>query len=340
MHNDLDALLKTMGHKSKKIIILGFNWHWQAMAQNNIYTLVRFTRTTNYIVAVGDELSLLVCIELNLPCYNASSHMLNFQKNISITHEGLFNDPYYLVIVWYLIPLYLDILRKGFTIMKSDIDISYAGKDIWKTFELMIEKTGADLIFMREHPINTGQFYAVPNDRVIAFFEEWIASQRMFKTQNDQQALANLNEKTYMTCHSKQTCSRVQTLLMKHSPDYQLRTNNNTSKMAAVLTYPSSFTRFGGICPPTRTINPCDQDVLYVHVICMTGAQAKINKLKQLGFWLMTDPCTMTKPDALFGSSMFANISLTRCIPIPHLWSTVENSFLHCHNADYVISMS
>ena len=72
LHNDLDALLKTMAHQSKKIMILGFDWHWQSMIQNNIYTLVRFARTTNFIVPTGDEISLHICIELNLPCYRLS----------------------------------------------------------------------------------------------------------------------------------------------------------------------------------------------------------------------------------------------------------------------------
>jgi hypothetical protein len=336
MHNDLDTLLKTMAYPSKKIIILSFNWRWQSMAQNNIFTLVRFTRTFNYIVATSDEITLLVCIELNLPCYNASSYMLNLKTNVSMKHEGFFNDPYYLTLVWYLLPFYLDILRKGFTIMKSDADISYAGKDIWQTFELMIEKTEADLIFMRESPVNTGQFYAIPNDRVIAFFEEWIASKRVFQKQNDQEALARMNGKIYQTCNSNDSCNRVKTLLMQRSSDYRVRVNNQSSKMAAALTYPSSFTRLGGGCPPDKKMDPCDQGILYVHTICLTGAEAKIAALKRIGFWLMTDPCTNSNLDVPFPSAKFVNISLTRCVPIPRLWPTVENSFLRCNHSDYV----
>ena len=297
MHNDLDALLKIMAYHSKTITLVGFNWHWQSMIQNNIFTLVRFTRTFNYIVVTDDKLSLLVCIELNLSCYNASSYMLNFKKNVSVAHESLFNDPYFLAVSWYLKPLYLNILRKGFTIMYSDADISYAGKNIWKAFELMTEQTRADLVFMKENPINAGHYYAAPNDRVIAFFEEWIISQKLFPMYNEQQALQNLKGKIYMTCNSKESCSRVKTLSMNRSSVYQRRDNNSESKMAAVLTYPSSFTRFGSVCPPNRAINPCDQDVLYVHPICITGALAKINKLKQLGFWLMSDPCTTSQHD-------------------------------------------
>jgi hypothetical protein len=334
MHNNLDALLQIMAHGSKKIMILGFNWHWQAMAQNNIFTLVRFTRTSNYIIVAGDELTLLVCIELNLPCYNASSYMLNFQQNMSMTQEGRFNDPYYLAMVWYIIPLYMNILRKGFTIMKSDIDISYAGKDIWKTFELMIGKTGADIVFMQETPINVGHFYAIPNDRVIAFFEEWIASQASFKTLNDQQVLAHLIGRTYMICNSTESCSRVKTVSMNRNRENRFRANKQENKMAAVLTYPSSFARFGSLCPPDKTINPCNQDVLYVHTICMTGSLTKMKKLKQLGFWLMKDPCTETKLDLPFQSSKFTNASLIRCVPIPRLWPTIENSFLNCNNSN------
>ncbi|CAF4176960.1 unnamed protein product [Adineta steineri] len=240
-------------------------------------------------------------------------------------HEAYFNDPYYLAMVWYLLPLYLDIIRKGFTIMKSDIDISYAGKNIWKKYELMAENTKADIIFMREHPANTGHFYAIPNDRVIAFFEEWVDSQDSFKNLNDQQALAHLNGKIYMICNSADSCNHVKTLPMN-----RLRGNNTSSKIAAVSTYPSSFTRFSGICPPDKAINPCDEDVLYVHTICMSGFLTKMNKLKQLGFWLMEDICTETKLDISLQSSKVISVSVTRCVPIPRLSLAVENTFLHC----------
>ncbi|CAF1393652.1 unnamed protein product [Adineta steineri] len=233
--------------------------------------------------------------------------------------------------VWYLLPLYLDIIRKGFTIMKSDIDISYAGKNIWKKCELMAESTKADIIFMREHPVNTGHFYAIPNDRVVALFEEWIISQDSFKKLNDQQALAHLNGKIYMICDSADSCNHVKTLPMNRSSNNRLRGNNMSSKMAAVSTYPSSFTRFGGLCPPDKSINPCDEDVLYVHTICMTGFLTKMNKLKQLGFWLMKDTCTETKLDISLQSSKVINVSVTRCVPIPRLSPTVESTFLHCN---------
>ncbi|CAF2529438.1 unnamed protein product [Rotaria sp. Silwood2] len=340
MHNNLDALLRTMSHKSKKIMIIGFSRHWQAMVQNNIFTIVRFTRTSNYIIVTGDELSLLVCIELNLPCYNATSYMLKLQKNVSMEHEATINDAYYLALVWYLFPLYLDILRKGFTIMKSDLDISYAAKDIWKTFELMIEETEADLIFMKENPINTGQFYARPNERVLAFFEEWIDSYRFYQTYNDQQALANMKGKIYQICNSKESCNDVKTLPMHRTSNNTLRINNQTSKMAAVLTYPSSFARYGDLCPPNNTMNSCNQDVLYVHTICLTGAQAKMNKLKELGFWLMADPCTESKLDAPSRSSQLVNVTLIRCVPTPRLRPSVERSFLHCNNSKYAVSLS
>jgi hypothetical protein len=255
-------------------------------------------------------------------------------------HGARFNDPYYLAIVWYLIPLYLDILRKGFTTMKSDANISYADKDLWKTFEIMINKMGADIILMAKTLINTEQFYTAPNHRIIAFFEEWIVSQSSFKTLNDQKVLRHLNRKTYMVCNSIESCSRVKTLSMNRSLYNQLRANSETSKMVIVLTYPSSFARFKGLCPPNRAINPCEQDVLYVHTICMTGTQTKMNKLRQLEFWLMTDLCAETKLDVPLQSSKFVNASLTRCIPIPHLQPAVENSFLHCNNSQHIGSVS
>lgn len=331
LHNDLDALLHIMAHHSRKVMILGFNWHWQAMVQNNIFTLVRFTRTTNYIIAAGDELTLFVCIELNLPCYNATLYMIRSQGNISISQEGFYNDSYYLALVWYLLPLYLDILRKGFAIMKSDADISFAGKNIWKECESMIQKTQADLVFMAESPVNTGHFYAAPSHRVMRFFENWIQSQNSFKTLNDQQALAQLKGKIYTVCDSVASCNHAKTLSVTFSNKNKRGENETEIKMAAVYTYPSSFARFGGGCPPDTRINPCDDGVLYVHTNCMTGFRSKMNKLKQLGFWLMNDPCTEIRIDVPFRSTTTATLSLFRCVPSPRVSPSVEKPFLHCN---------
>ncbi|CAF1636687.1 unnamed protein product [Adineta ricciae] len=74
LENNLEALLKVMTScdNQKKIAVLHFSHQWQAICQNNIYTLVRFGRVRNYIVETIGEKSLQVCRELNLPCYNGS----------------------------------------------------------------------------------------------------------------------------------------------------------------------------------------------------------------------------------------------------------------------------
>ncbi|CAF4353076.1 unnamed protein product, partial [Adineta steineri] len=127
-----------------------------------------------------------------------------------------------------------------------------------------------------------------------------------------------------MVCDSADSCNHVKTLPMIRNSSNRLRDNNTSSKMAAVSPYPSSFTRFGGLCPPDKGINPCDEDVLYVHTICMTGFLTKMNKLKQLGFWLMNDICTETKLDISLQSSKVSSVSVTRCVQIPRLSPPVE----------------
>ncbi|UJR06637.1 hypothetical protein I4U23_010921 [Adineta vaga] len=339
MHNDLDALLQIVTKQSKKVTMLGFTWHWQAMLQNNIFTLVRFARATNYIVVAFDEVTLLVCIELNLPCYNGSSYVPNYQKNTFLPREGTYGQPYWEAIGWYWVPLCLDILRKRYTIIKSDADISFAPKNIWKAYELMSEKTGADLIFMRELPINTGHLYAIPNDRVISCFEEWIASRSWFKL-TEQMTLMRLHNKTYMVCDSKVSCNRVKMVSMVHVAGHPFHAKNQHSKMAAVTTYRSPYARFRQICPPDQIISPCDADVLYVHAICAPGTISKIRKLKQLGFWLMSDQCTTSEFDLSFRSPKFVNVSLTRCVPLPLVQPTTETYYLRCNSSEYVAPLS
>ncbi|CAF1546162.1 unnamed protein product [Adineta ricciae] len=330
LHNDLDGLLQIMSRGTRKIMILGFNSHWQSMIENNIFTLVRFARASNYIVLAPDQITLLVCIELNLPCYNASRYFEDARGNVSINREGLFLDPYFLALVWYGLPLYLDILRKGFTIMKSDSDISFASKEIWAAMENMVNETKADLVFMREHPVNTGHFYASPNDRVKAFFEEWIASRAFLPKLNEQLALSSLMNKTYMLCQSEQLCSYVKNIPMKSNMSRSLFNATTQGKMAAVTTYPSAFSEFGGICPPNITINPCKPQTLYVHPICMTSSKLKIEKLKALGFWLLTEPCSESAFEISINQYTKKSVKIVRCIPLPRLWPKIEESFIKC----------
>lgn len=333
LHNNLDDLLEAVSNGSKKVIILGFNWHWQSMIENNIFTLVRFARSMSNIVLAPDETTLAVCIELNLPCYNASSYFEIVRENCTITQEGLFLDPYYQALVWYVLPLYLDILRKGFTIMKADSDISFAGKDIWTAMELIVNRTEADLVFMSEDPVNTGHFYARPNDRVMQFFHEWIASRNFNKLLNDQQALATLVNKSYMICHSYKSCNHIKTLIMKSNMSRSTFHKIKNPQMAAVLTYPSAFRQFGSNCPPNTIIYPCNRETLYIHPICMTSREKKIKKLKELGFWLMADSCSESVFEVQLNQSVPTNVSIIRCVPSPRLWPNIENSFLKCNTS-------
>ena len=263
--------------------------------------------------------------------------MSQFIGNISVADEGLYNSPYYIAMVWFGIPLYLNIVQKGYTIMKSDADISYTSKDIWKAYESMVNRTGADLIFMKEEPVNTGQFYAIPNERVMAFFAEWIVSKNFFKTSPNQPPLTYLNNKTYMICNSTSSCGSVKTLSMNREFSNRLRIeSNNDIKMAAVATYASSFLQYGSVCPPTVVMNPCDQRTLYVHPICTVSSQDKISRLKQLGFWLLEDACKELTINITLESLKIVGVTLIRCVPTPRLSPTVDDSFLNCGSSDYI----
>src|SRR6202044_2573533 len=82
LHNALNKLLTLMSNKTNKIALIRFNYPWQIMLQNQIYTLVKFGQVYNYIVMVGDEKSLEVCFELNLPCLNGTTYFQTYYKDI------------------------------------------------------------------------------------------------------------------------------------------------------------------------------------------------------------------------------------------------------------------
>jgi hypothetical protein len=57
------------------VSLLFFNYHQSEMLQNCLYSLIKFAGVCNYIVVVWDEPSLEVCLDMNMPCFNATAYI-------------------------------------------------------------------------------------------------------------------------------------------------------------------------------------------------------------------------------------------------------------------------
>ncbi|CAF1359493.1 unnamed protein product [Didymodactylos carnosus] len=294
-----------------------------------------FGKVQNYIVVVGDQKSLKVCIELNLPCYNGSNYLAFKYKQITFDKDAEFSDKIsYNPLTWFKIPFYLDVIRKGYTIITTDTDIAYSSKNVWESYEKYARDVGADMVFASEHPINTGNFYSLSNERVIALFNEWIMSESRWLNDNDQEALIKLHNKNYMLCNTREMCNQVKSTSMNYTNSTASLSKEYQTNMVAVRTYRSSFSRFGSHCSPPSGVrmDPCAADVLFIHTICMIGKQRKADKLNELGFWMLDEPCRETTT-VINEANHTTVLSIYRCVPKILALPRAEDNFTKCNEA-------
>ena len=87
LHNDLSALLAAQ-HSEQCISVFVFSRAVTRWALNSIYSLVTFGQATNFIVAATDAASLAKCLDLGLPCYNATAFLLG-RRGVAVSAHKL-----------------------------------------------------------------------------------------------------------------------------------------------------------------------------------------------------------------------------------------------------------
>lgn len=211
LHNDLDKLLTVMSNETGQIALLRFNYPWQIMLQNQIYTLVKFGQVYNYIVMAADEKSLFICIELKLPCLNGTKYFKFYYPNVDPTVDALVSDrKHYRPLNWFKLRFFLDVLMRNYTIIAFDTDIAFSRKDIWRSLEKYSMDVGnCDMIFMKEYPVNAGFLYSKSNLKTIALFKRWINMEYTHKQLDEQKCFGLLRGFAYEICDTKAECSAV-----------------------------------------------------------------------------------------------------------------------------------
>ena len=100
LQNDLSALLAAQ-HSEQCISVFVFSRAVTRWALNSIYSLITFGEATNFIVAATDAASLTKCLDLGLPCYNATAFLLGRRGVAVSAHKlGLATPRYPGVLVW------------------------------------------------------------------------------------------------------------------------------------------------------------------------------------------------------------------------------------------------
>jgi hypothetical protein len=331
--NDLDKLLSVMSNKTNKIALLRFNYPWQTMLQNQIYTLVKFGQVYNYIVMTGDEKSLRVCFELNLPCFNGSRYFQTFYKNIDPTIDAIITDrKNYRPLQWFKLRFFFDVLIRNYTILAFDTDIAFSRKNIWLSLEKYSEDVGnCDMVFMLEHPINAGFLYSKSNSDTLTLFQEWISMEYTYPDFDEQKCFGLMQGTKYEICETKDQCTKIKLKKM-----INFNTSHQNALGAAFVSlrrFPSAYSPYTkSHCPTSQKVDPCLNTSLFIHPICIIGRKVKIQKLMQNGFWLMEEPCNRTTSYYQSRSNNTVAIDIYQCRPKIFEDPNAENEFEKCRN--------
>lgn len=333
LHNDIEKLLAIMSDKTNNIALLRFNYPWQEMLENQIYTLVKFGRVYNYIVMAGDEKSLSVCFELKLPCLNGTKYFKAYYPNIDPAIDALISDrKHYRPLNWFKLRFFLDVLKRNYTIIAFDTDIAFSRKDIWKSLEKYSMDAGdCDMVFMKEHPVNAGFLYSKPSFKTITLFERWIDMEYSHGQFDEQRCFGLLRGFAYEICDTKDECDAVRVKKMISLNINQ--SNHFKSNLVTVRRFPSSYIPYSGShCPNGKKMDPCLNTSLFVHPICMVGQKRKVREFTKNGFWMMKQPCTISNVLHYIQNNSAEQIEIHRCTPKSFLNLTDEIDFEKCQN--------
>jgi hypothetical protein len=111
---------KTIGKHARAISVLFYSSAMSEMAQNAIYTMVKFGAVDNYLVAAWTPEDLDECRDLNLPCADASAHLPRpLRRGPSGELDGAageFTESNYLSQVWLKPAVVRALLEAGFVV--------------------------------------------------------------------------------------------------------------------------------------------------------------------------------------------------------------------------------
>ncbi len=157
---------------------------------------------------------------------------------------------------------------------QSDVDTVYI-KDAFRTLDTAVTSRGADAVFMTEGPLNGGNWYARNTPEIRKLFKEWLSSHGGNFSMHDQAKLSTLNGKFYRTCNSRSSC-----------------TSARNANLAPIYAHPIPMKKDFCVYHPFDD-DPCDPRRLYVHAVCKSGIQTKVNFFTSLGIWFVNERNTL-----------------------------------------------
>ncbi|KAJ3202787.1 hypothetical protein HDU67_000285, partial [Dinochytrium kinnereticum] len=201
-HNSFDEMLRIQSIE-KRISLIYFNKGFWKVASNCLYSMVKYGKAPNHIIAALDSPTLDHCLEKNLPCVNGSSLTI---KNMDQGYS--WNEMHWLkpAMANYAVNL-------GYVVHAGDADISYI-RNIWSSYMSLQERTGADLIATDDKPyspLNTGNVLLMPTFRTKALYSHYVTLGTQRPTANDQYLFHEFQYKNFKICKSKAECDEIHT---------------------------------------------------------------------------------------------------------------------------------
>mmetsp|Transcript_28108 Transcript_28108/g.61666 ORF Transcript_28108/g.61666 Transcript_28108/m.61666 type:complete len:447 (+) Transcript_28108:95-1435(+) len=279
LHNDLPALARAVvtSPKSRYLTLVTFTADIQRFALNCLYSLVRYGKQTQYIVATFEAETLERCMQLNLPCFNASALVAIKLHNGAYTY-GTKESAH---IWWAKQRVARLLLHLGYILHVSDVDVVYF-RDVVQSYENVFRNVYADAVWATEeynqlpgddgarsiNMINAGVYAMKPSSRTLRFMEYWLDEWSL--EYSDQTYLNQLMGTAYLFCDSASTC-----LVTKR-------------RQKAAFYRHASFYK-GTSCIQNELLEPCDTRRLYLHFLCHRGWDNKGGMWRRLKLWLVNE---------------------------------------------------
>lgn len=280
--------------RQRVVTLLQFNRRFAELAQNCVYSLVKFGGVRSYVVVTWTPEDLAACADLNLPCADVAALLprpLTSAAAGKRATDGDYLTPEWLAIVWLKPRLLLRVLQLGYAVLFTDADVAWGRKAVSAEESLLalVEQSQADGAFIAENPVNTGVFFVLPSAPVVNVFSHManLTREALEGQLLEQAEFKKLADWEFVVCGSSAGC---------HNRRREMQ--SRSWGLALFRTFPpSSFLETSDICALEHgvrwgarfhpRVDPCDSTALFVHTICVTGLDSKRAALRGVRWWFL-----------------------------------------------------
>lgn len=296
-YHDFEALVRLQAHPEDKWVSLMMHTvGMRAMNLNCIYSMVKYGKVENIVIGVLHDDDLEDCASYHLPCVSLRPLLEEVwpQRTLPMANDDMnlfnFGTLHHHTIGWAKFFMVQKVLQMGYTAHVTDGDISYF-RPVRESYELQYAKTGADVIAMsvigepglddwntdgwKERVINlvnVGNMLLRSNERTLKLMETWLDLRGMGF---DQPMFNSIAYKHWAFCESRGMCFMAAGAGMVSLA----RTPSHRGERSFHSCLVESWDYIPG--------GPCSPHLLYFHVLCIVGLEAKHQAYDNLNLWVI-----------------------------------------------------